>query len=578
MPELITASTSAPSGIAREIDIRASSLWGIGDFIVNGNALPIQTSDDNINTGYNIGHGQMNSYDVIISSINSNDLRSIDVKNRQTLQGVYSVDISSLLVTPNDLEVINTSTILSYINTLPIVDVCYTHSYHSINIRAEKPKPPSEIEYLPTTNFEIGEELIGFTSDFIKPIDYDKLKTPLSPVDNGVSLPWVRNEAIDLYKRLGYGYSINNFLVGGSTNTNYPVDEDALEPTEPVEPPPTGEVINIVNVINVVTLPDRTPVDFTNFTLATDIDSVAWVVNFDIANKENLALLKPQGLTVKKVEININGIIFNCFIGRTSTSLKANEKGGVTRSIKCSGWSTSKLLSSPYHIKRSHTETSQSTPAGILNDELTGTGFTGSWDSVSWSIPADVFSYFDKAPLAAIAELAESVGAIIVADKNNDHITVKPRYPVSPWDWGTASVDFTLSESQFFTIDTDWIPQESPDSIFVHGEETGGVLVKCVKQGTAGLVTLPTVVNKHITDIVAGTERGRIEVAKAGFKEIIPVTTYVDNNGIIEPQSLLEVNDLEGGTWRGMVVGTSLSIKRNGNAIIQTLQIERHYD
>ncbi len=89
---------------------------------------------------------------------------------------------------------------------------------------------------------------------------------------------------------------------------------------------------------------------------------------------------------------------------------------------------------------------------------------------------------------------------------------------------------------------------------------------------------MPDVVDKHITDTIAGTERGRIEVAKAGHKEIIPVTTYVDENGIIMPFELLEINEAGGGSWRGMVVKTAISYARLGNALVQSLDIERHYD
>jgi len=334
-----------------------------------------------------------------------------------------------------------------------------------------------------------------------------------------------------------------------------------------------------VNIVNIVKLPERTPIEFVDFTLATDLDSIAWTVNFTIASQTSLDILKPVGLTTVEVEININGELFVCFIGRTATSLSVDDSGMKKNSWKCVGWSKTKLLSHPYTRKRSFTETSDSTPAGLINDELSGTSFTASWNSVNWTIPANVYSYLEKAPLAAIAELAESVGAVIIPDPTNNSFTVEKYYPTSPWNWAITAPDFNLSETEFYTINTEWLPKESPDSIFVYGEETGGAAVKCVKTGTAGVLTLPTVINKYITDTVAGTERGRIEVAKNGYKEIIPVTTYVDPvDGIIKPRSLLEITTSAGETWKGMVIGTSINIKRQGTAVIQSLNIERHYD
>lgn len=581
MPELIVASTGHSFGEADVHDIRVLTLSGEAEQVDSVSNLPVTpfSGENRLDVNSNLPSGRLSTNSHITAFVVGNNLKNTDTTYTTVSSGLFPIDVSLNYDKPNNLYPLDTGYTSLHSNILPFIDKCWDFEYRTVNRFFNKPIPPADNKYLPSTDFSIGDEVIGFTGDFSEPLDFDKIKTVLSPVDNLSSKLWDRTKNVDVEKSLKYGYSINNFLVGGDTRNGYLIDEDATEPPEPpVDPTVTGEVINIVNIINVVTLPERTPIEFTNFTLARDLDSVAWVVNFDIATAASLALVKPVGLNTKELEIDINGQKFNVFIGRTSTSASVDDKGKVTRRIKCTGWSNSKLLSFPYHPKRSYTETSSSTPSGILSTELASAGFTGTWSSVSWTIPANLYSYFDKAPLAAIADLASAVGAVIVPDNDGKGITVKPRYPISPWGWDTATVDYTLAESQFFTMDTDWVPQESPDSIYVYGEENSGVAVKCVKSGTAGLVTLPTVVNKYITDTVAGTERGRIEVCKAGFKEIIPVSTYVDGNGIIEPQSLIEVIDLVGGTWRGMVISTSLNIKRNGNAIVQSLQIERYYE
>jgi len=448
--------------------------------------------------------------------------------------------------------------------------------FRNVDVTYSKPNPDSEFRYIPTTDFLITAEVVSFTGDFEQPIDYDLVKTRLSPVDSTTIMSWDKTTPVDAYQRLTYGYGLNNFLIGGGVRLDYKVDDDAINP---VDPPIITEVIRLVNTINVVKLPERTPVNFTNFTLSHDLDSIAWVVNFDIADEATLNLIKPSGLTTVDLEININGELFIVFIARTSTGLKGDRVKGVQRNIRCTGYSRTKLLTHPYISKRSRTETSSSTPAGIMANELAGTGFAGVWSSPTWTLPANRFSYFDKSPLAAISELAESIGSVLVPSPDTDILTVLPRYPTSPWNWGIVVVDRTLNESEFFSVDTDWQPREKPDSVYVYGEENGGAAVKCVQQGTAALVTLPDVVNKYITDTIAGTERGRIEIAKNHIDEVIPVTTYVSTvDGVIKPRELLEINALGGGTWRGMVSAVSLSIVRNGSAIIQSLKIERRYD
>lgn len=426
-------------------------------------------------------------------------------------------------------------------------------------------------DYIPTKE-------ISFLSPYAKVrVNGEPLNDAIHPVELSTKYPYEVASKKDLSKRFNYGYSINRFLVGGVVKEGYLIDEEAtVEPPKPGDP---GEVIHVVNIVNIVTLPDRTPIKFTNLTMALDVDSVAWVVNFDVADAVSFGLVKPVGMTVKEVEVTINSETFVFFVGRTRTRASVDSNRAVKKVMTCTGWSNIKRLSYPYSAKRSHVEISQATPAGIITSELTGTGFNFLWDTVSWTIPANVFSYMNKAPLAAILDLVKSVGAIVTPSQNTDFFTVSPRYPVSPWHWSTAVVDFNLSENSFFSMDTEWVPKEAPDSVYVYGEEGGGVGVKCVKSGTAGLKTLPTIVDKHITDTIAGTERGRIEIAKNGFKESIPVSTYVDVvGGIIKPLKLVEVTEAGGGTWRGMVTKTGVSISRNGNAVTQSLIIERHYE
>jgi len=529
MAELIVSSSSCSYGVATTSDVTCGTVWG--EAIIVDSVVTFSFDEPNVvDAVTSFIYGRTESVDSTVTLNTPNDFKHVDVTNNEPWFKVGVIDVTTRTVKGDTFTNIDSITNTNHRGLLPAVEVTSDHVY--------------------SNRFN-------------------------NTVDVVSDLSWGRVGTVDIAKSLNYGYSINNFIVGGSTNTDYLIDEEATIP--PPEPPPIHEVITFVNVINVVVLPERTAINFTNLTLATDIDSVAWVLNLDVADQVSLDLIKPQGLTVKEVEVDVNGLKFVMFIGRTSTSLKADENGKTVRRIKCTGWSTVKKLSYPYSAKRSHVETSSATPSGLLVGELSGTGFTGTWNSVSWTIPADVFGYIDKTPLAAISELAQSVGAIIVPDLTTGAFTVEPRYPISPWDWSTAVPDRILNEASFFSMDTEWIPAESPDSIYVYGEEKG-VGVKCVRNGTAGLITLPDVVDKHITDTIAGTERGRIEVAKNGHKENIPVTTYVDENGIIMPQMLVEVNAVGGGVWYGMVTGVALSLKRNGNAIVQSVQIERHYE
>ncbi len=529
MPELVIGGVTVVSGKGTEADERLRTHWTVFtspvDTLVRNdftNAKPIDSallSEWGLNSIIDVG------LTLPFSTLDS----TVDVSISTVVKDLSAVDVVVNLNQLKDFSNVDVSLDSTYINVLNFIDV--TDS-----------------------------------------VDYGIL----TPVDSGEpDLPWRRPEQVQSTQILRWGYSLNDFLIGGSTDTNYPVDPEAVNP--PIEPIADPKVVRIVNIINIVKLPERTPIGFSDLTLSFDLDSVAWVANFNISTLTDLALIRPTAAGVVEVEITINSEVFIVFVGRTNTTTGVNDAGAVVRRIRCTGWSRAKALTYPYSARKSRTENSSSTPAGILSTELTGTGFTGTWSSPTWTIPANVFGYVDKAPLAAISQLVSAIGGVVIPHPNAKSFEIKPYYPISPWNWTAVNADRTIHENQFFSIDTDWIPAESPDSIYVYGEEHG-VAVKAVRQGTPGSVTLPTVVDKHITDTIAGTERGRIEIAKNGFKEIVPVTTYLEPTGIIMPQTLLNVTTADGAsTWLGMVISTSIGIVRNGNAVTQTLQIERHY-
>jgi hypothetical protein len=575
MTELVVGSNSAifkPSEIVDSSE--TSGFWSIGK-AKDSNTRFIYSKNNTLNSSFMFQHDSKLNNGVFVGLLvgwDTNDKFNTIVKGVKA--GTHPTQQNAFFNWDTN-DKFNTIVKGVKAGTHP-TDKASSYLFRLVDLKYNKPNLDSEFRYLPTSDFTVTTELVSFTTNFDEPIDYSVIKTPLSPVDSLTSYPWDKNKVVDVYQSLNYGYGVNNFLVGGTVRTTYLIDDEAINP---VDPPIITEVIRLVNIINVVKLPERTPINYTNFTLSHDLDSIAWVANFDIADLGTLGIIQPVGLTTVDLEININGELFIVFVAKTSTSLQGDRARGVQRSIKCTAYSRTKLLSYPYSPRRSHVETSSSTPAGILNGELTGTGFTGVWSSPSWTIPANIFSYFEKAPIAAISELAMAVGAVIVPTPDADELTVTPRYPVSPWNWSIATVDRTLNESEFFSRDSNWEPKQKPDSIYVYGEENGGAAVKCVVVGTAGVVTLPTIVDKYITDTIVGTERGRIEVAKQHIDELVPVTTYVDTvAGVVKPREILQINAIGGGSWRGMVSRVSLSISRNGSAVIQTLDIERYYE
>ena len=193
--------------------------------------------------------------------------------------------------------------------------------------------------------------------------------------------------------------------------------------------------------------------------------------------------------------------------------------------------------------------------------------------------PAGVHTYQNKTSLGAVLGVVNAIGGVIVPDLSESSFQVRPYYPVSPWNWDDeyTQINRQMNESQFFSVDNDTIPRDNPNGVYVYGQEQG-VGVFAVRIGTPGNELLPDVVDRYITANTAGQERGRIEVARNSFIELIPMSTYIDENGIIMPQELIEFTGLDGTVWRGMVVQTTVNCSRVGTALTQQITIARFFD
>lgn len=418
------------------------------------------------------------------------------------------------------------------------------------------------LEIAEPDNSAIEREIIGFELTPIQPTG-SPFKAQFGPTTNN----------IDIDRRLSYGYGLNNFVIGGVTTLPNNNPDPEPEPDPPIIHI-DYEVYRVVNIVNITVQPGGEIINFDNFSLTRDIESFSWTCTFDVLDRASFNLIKPVGRSLKTVDININGTIFNVFIGRTTTNTR--HSGQVFR---CTGWSQLKRLSYPYSARRSFTDTQARTAAQVVTNELTGTGHTVDWQTIDWQIPAGIHTYQNKTSLGAVLNVVNGIGGVIVPHNAEPSFMVRPYYPVSPWNWDNPStqINRVMSESQFFTIDNETIPRDNPNGVYVYGEEQG-VGVFAVRAGTAGNELLPDVVDRYITANTAGQERGRIEVARNSFIESIPMTTYVDENGIIMPQELIEFNDTDGGTWRGMVIQTTVNCTRIGTALSQSITVARFFD
>lgn len=459
-----------------------------------------------------------------------------------------------------------------YYTKAPSKDTINNHLHRSVNLLAQRPKRPGDYRYLVTNDFDLNNELIGFTANFIEPQDPDLIKVRLSPVDSVSKHPWQKSKPVDVFKRLGYGYSINAFLVGGRVFTSYPVDEDALTPD--VEPPVNRKVIRIVNTVSAKVLPSNTPLLFSNIRVSRQIDAFAWDCTITLLDQASLDLVKPNIIDgTKEIEVEINGNVWRFFISKTGTQTSFGEK-----TFTAKGFSNTAKLQAPYAPRNNYANTSSATASQHVNDVLSGSGFTAIWNvSTDWVIPANTFVYQNKSPIDAIAQIASSVGAVIEPDLVNKTLTIKPWASTSAWAWSGLSGLPVIDAAECYDISEDYTPEDSANAVYVSGEENG-VIVKCVINATPGDKLLQTITDPLLTDTAAALERGRIALSQSGNKENVPITLFVDEAIPLNmPGNMVNVI-MDGANWNGLVSSLTVSADNSGAQVYQNLNVVRHHE
>jgi hypothetical protein len=514
-----------------------------------------------------------------------NTLNDFDRHFTQVLtitDGFEKVDNPEQKVTwDNDLSAKDAAANTPYWRVLPTKDRADTAHYHSVYKYREKPVREVYEYYLPTFNLAFGAPLAKLTFSFDDPTGFEPKTLPM-PVGHDSDSRWQSTKHVDFDTLIPWGWSKNRAITGGPYKTVFLVPEpddptdptDPTDPNEPGEPPTLQRSYTVVNVVNLVSLPDLTPIPFENCSLSRDIDTTSWTLNATLKTQSAVDLVSPRTGAFKEVRLTINGDIWEFFVSKVSQTTSFGKKAW-----QVTAYSRSKLLSAPYSSKGARVEVSQSTAAQIATDELFGTGFTINWPaSIDWSIPANVFSYSDKSSIDAIGMLTTAVGAVIEPHPANLEISIKPRFEHSAWNWSSATEDRTIPRALFESWTEEYQPQASYNAVYVSGQEYG-VVAKVVQMGTAGDQLMGDVSDPLLTDQIANAERGRIELSKAGHKEVFSGKIFYDSQeSFVNIGELVKVVSTDGTWFKGVVTSTNIEVNRMGAVAYQNLQILRHFD
>lgn len=354
----------------------------------------------------------------------------------------------------------------------------------------------------------------------------------------------------------------------------------------PVQPPPGIDPLTVpilpvyvmLPTLTAVRLPERTPLPLLSISLQHDAGSWAWTFSAPMSFSARDLLDTSTGVP-PEIEVTVNGFTWTFLVD----GVDDNRRFG-SRTLTVRGRSRSAELDEPYALARTFTQAADRTIAQLATDELTGRGWTLVWNAPDYLVPGGTFGYQDLAPMAAIAQLANAIGAAIAPDPAGRTLTVAPTYPTSPWAWAAGTPYAILPASILTDGDSSWQGGANANGVYVYAENAAsGALVKIA--GTDGAQQVPMIVERLAVHADAQRERGRNELAAAGRKQrvgrTVPLFPAVDGQpdlGVVPVGALVEVQDV-GETWRGQVMGVRIDAQRNGSALSvrQHLTIERQY-
>jgi hypothetical protein len=331
----------------------------------------------------------------------------------------------------------------------------------------------------------------------------------------------------------------------------------------------------VLHAVKITQLPDLVDVPAVSASLQFDIESWSWGVTLNLRGPQAMALLEPVNGEPRQARVEIDGFYVTAIIESWGESRQFGETV-----YTATGRSPLALLAQPFAPARSYVQTAQKTAAQLIDHELLYTGWTASYHpslsqlfTTDWPVPEGAWNYQNKTPIDALVQIARAAGARAFADRNAELVHIVPRYPVSPWNWSTATPDKIIPLGLIRSITTQLNPQPDYNQVYVSGQHQG-VLVAVKRAGTAGDKPAPMITDPLITYYNAGRERGRNVLANTGRQARVSIELPVnDITGVLEPGQLVEV--LDATPWRGLVTG--LNMTGELGAASQQVEIERHY-
>ena len=337
----------------------------------------------------------------------------------------------------------------------------------------------------------------------------------------------------------------------------------------------------VINEVSFVRLPDRIPIELARVSLSAGRSAWGWTFDIELADADQLGLLKPSASGPRQFELVLNGYVWT---GIIESFQKQREFAGG--GVRLSGRSRTALLAPPYAPARVKATTEERSMAQLVAEELADTGFASRYDTVDWLVPPGAWFYDANTPLDAISALAGASGGVVQSHPSDLALVVRASYPASPWLWRETTPDHLLQEDIVLTESLQMRSAPLYDAVVVTGELAGkGVTCKVRKAGEAGQLYAQQVSSPLINVAAAAAERGRNILCDRGEQAAVDLTVPLfpkplkaGEIGVILPLDLVQVLSSEG-TWHGQCESIRIEVVVDQQAVVieQTATLERHF-
>lgn len=247
---------------------------------------------------------------------------------------------------------------------------------------------------------------------------------------------------------------------------------------------PLREVYYVKNELTLIRVSDNREIPVTNLSIPMDADSWSGEFNASIPAKYGLDLVRPNEETGDTiiVESQINGYQWRWIVENWTLNRKFRDD-----SITISGRGLVSLMSDRYIPARNYVEDETYTIAQLAERELID-GWLLDWQATDWSVPSGNWKYEGRAPIEAIARLANQAGAIISPHRTNQQITIKPRYSIMPWNYYNEEVvpDLIIPIDSLISQSREFKGSVESNGIYIYGTSADGILAFVKITGTSG--------------------------------------------------------------------------------------------